>query len=84
MSFSSEIWRVLINIILERCLINWMIDGKDAKQKRNECHMRQRQENLICNHFQQDILSEEREDLGKSFVRIFEGPTNYTTLGLLC
>ena len=40
--------------------------------------MRQRQESLICKHLQQDILSEERKELGKSYVRIFEGP--FTTI----
>ena len=40
--------------------------------------MRQRQENLICKHFQEDVLSEERKDLGKSYVRIFKGPFTTT------
>ena len=45
--------------------------------------MRQRQENLICKQFQQDILSEERKDLGKSYVRIFKGPFTYVGLPVL-
>ena len=40
-----------------------LIDGKDAKQKLNDCHMRRRQVNLICKHFQRDILSEERKKI---------------------
>ena len=34
--------------------------------------MRQRQENLICKHFQRDNLSEERKDLGRSYGHTLE------------
>ena len=36
--------------------------------------MRDRQENLICKNFQQDILSEERKDLGKSWLEYSRAP----------
>ena len=41
------------------------------------------QENLPCKHFQPDILSEERKDLGKSRVRIF-GSSFTTTRRASC